>query len=97
MDISEAHKMWVGEQEYEWRRWAVAFVQLKRAVDQFVDGVLDQQMLYPMIEAIEGALAAMIEVTPETVAIILAVVDSHVVELPQLPTSNMVKGWWPTT
>lgn len=97
MDVSEAHVAWVNEQEYEWRRWAVAFVQLKRTVDQFVDGVLDQQMLYTLIEAIEGALGTMIEVTPETLAIILAVVDSHVVELPQLPTSNMVKGRWPTT
>lgn len=96
MDVLKAHRSWVAEQSYEWRRWAVAYVQLKRTIDEFVDGVLDREMLYATIEGIDGALAAMIEVCPETLSVIFAVVEQPDHREVEPPNSEMVKGHWPT-
>lgn len=75
MNISDAHRQFVDGQHYEWQRWARAYVQLKRAINQFVDGVIDQTMMYAQMDALEMVLASMIEVRPETLTVILDVME----------------------
>lgn len=83
MELSQAHIDYASRQEFEWQRWARAFAQLKQAIDQHFEGVLPADKLYNTIDAIEMVLAAMINVRPETLHVILHVAaekwnDGHV-------------------
>lgn len=97
MVTSHAHEIWVAEQSYEWRRWALAYANLRHFLDQFVDGTLDREMLYQAVEANEMALAAMLEIRSETMSIILAVMGNTPTYVPEFPKEPMVRPQWPVT
>lgn len=96
MDVSEAHESFVAQQSFEWRRWAVAFVQLRRMVVRYANGDIDLPMLDAAMMAIENALAAMIDVQLETLSVIFAVLDRNDEGQHQEAATEWVKPVWPT-
>lgn len=89
MEISQAHIDFAAQQQFEWQRWARAFAQLKRAINQHFDGNLDAWQLYNTIDAIELVLASMIDIQPETLHVILHVAGEVWNDGPKWPAADV--------
>lgn len=89
METSAAHTEYVAKQEFEWQRWAVAYIRLRNLTNYFLDGLIDRQMLFSAIDTLELALGNEIDVQPETLSVILDVLKKS---YPDNPVISPAEG-----